>query len=71
MERVAAPRRISAKYRCMGKLSRRQLSTIKKMVAIFGPAFLLTRCNKFYLPMAASLIEFSARKPIACQLWPS
>ena len=45
----------------MGMLSRRQLSTPEKMAAIFGPASLLPRCSRFFLPIAIGLIEFSAR----------
>lgn len=42
-------------------LRRRQLSTTEKMVAIFGPASLLPKCNQFLLPIAIERIAFSAR----------
>ncbi|AXC15814.1 hypothetical protein ACPOL_6602 [Acidisarcina polymorpha] len=45
----------------MGTSSLRQLSTIEKMAAIFGPASWLPRCSQLRRPIAIGLIEFSAK----------
>src|ERR1017187_5085672 len=57
----ARPGRTAAKYFRIGIFSRRQVSTMDRMAATFGPACWLPTWIQFFRPRATGRIEFSAR----------
>ena len=61
MEMSARPGRTEAKYFRIGIFSRRQLSTMDRIAATFGPACWLPTWIQFFRPKATGRIEFSAK----------
>jgi len=59
--RSASPGRTEARYSRTGIFNLRQLSTIERIAAIFGPACALPIWIQFRRPRATGRIEFSAR----------
>ena len=66
--RSASPGRTEARYSRTGIFNLRQLSTIERIAAIFGPACALPIWIQFRRPRATGGIEFSAELPVGAAL---